>query len=116
MPRATNIPVTRRRHKKVLKAAKGFFGGRRRLYRSARETVARAWSYATKHRRLKKRDFRTLWIARLSAAVEEHGWTYSRLIAGLKKSNILLDRKSLSEIAQHDPAAFQEIVRVAKSN
>ena len=116
MARVRNVPATKRRHKKYLKAASGYVGGRRKLYRQARETVHRAWSYSTTHRRLKKRNFRTLWISRITAAAEENGITYSQLIARLLAAEVLLDRKSLSEIAQIDPAAFQEIVRVAKSN
>ncbi len=116
MARATNVPSTKKTHKKYLKAAKGFVGGRRKCYRIARETVERAWKFATIHRRLKKRDFRTLWIARISAAVSENGLSYSRFISGLTKSNVQLDRKSLSEIAQYDPNAFKKIIEVAKSN
>ena len=115
MARVKSVPVTRRRHKKVLKAAKGFFGGRRRLYRSAKESVKRAWAYATKHRRRKKREFRQLWNARISAASRENGMTYSRFVSGLKKSNVRLNRKSLSELAQTDKAAFKELVELAKS-
>ena len=116
MVRARNVPATRQRHKKVLKAARGFFGGRSRLYRSARESVARAMAYATVHRRLKKREFRSLWITRITAAVRANGLSYSRFMDGLKKSNVQLDRKSLSEIAQTDEQAFQEIIKIAKSN
>ena len=115
MPKANNAPVTRRRHKKYLKAAKGYFGGRRRLYRSARESVKRAWQFATKHRRARKRDFRKLWTARISAEVRLNGMTYSRFIAGLKKASVLLNRKSLSELAVNDKPAFVELVQLAKS-
>ena len=116
MARVRNVTATKKRHKKYLKAAKGFVGGRRKLYRAARETVHRAWQYSTMHRRLKKRNFRTLWISRISAAAEENGITYSQLIARLITAEVILDRKSLSEIAQIDPAAFQEIVKIAKAN
>ncbi len=116
MARVRNVTATKKRHKKYLKAAKGFVGGRGKLYRQARETVHRAWSYATTHRRLKKRDFRTLWISRISAAAEENGINYSQLISGLIKAEVLLDRKAISEIAQIDPAAFVELVKIAKSN
>jgi len=116
MARTRNVPVTRRRHRKYLKAAKGYFGGRSRLYRTAREAVNRALAYATVHRRLKKRDFRTLWTTRISAAVREKGLSYSKFMDGLKKSKIQLDRKSLSEIAQTDSAAFEELIKIAKSN
>lgn len=114
MARATNVPSTRRRHKKYIKAAKGYFGGRRRLYRSARESVQRGWAFSTKHRRLKKRQFRSLWTARITAAVRAAGTSYSKFIAGLKKADIKLDRKSLSEIAQTDPKAFAQLLNLAK--
>jgi large subunit ribosomal protein L20 len=116
MGRATNNPQTRHRRKKVLKRAKGYFQGRSKLYRQARVTVMRALRYSTVHRRLKKRDYRTLWITRISAAAEANGISYSVLISGLKKANVLLDRKSLSEIAQTDEQAFQEILKIAKQN
>lgn len=116
MARVRNVTATKKRHKKYLKAAKGYVGGRRKLYRQARETVHRAWAYSTTHRRLKKRNFRTLWISRISAAAEENGITYSQLISRLIGAQVLLDRKSISEIAQVDPAAFQELVKIAKSN
>lgn len=116
MARTTNGPQTKRRHKKFLKSAKGYFGGRSRLYRVARETVMRAMAFSTTHRRLKKRDFRTLWITRITAAVRANGLSYSKFMNGLKKANVLLDRKSLSQIAQQDPKAFQELVAVAKAN
>ena len=116
MGRATSIPATRRRHKKYLKAAKGFVGGRSKLYRQARETVKRAWVYATVHRRLKKRTFRALWITRLTAAARENGLTYSRLIDGLKKAQVGLDRKSLSVIAASDPKGFTSLVKLAQKN
>ena len=115
MARARNVPATRRRHKKYLKAAKGFFGGRRRLYRSARESVKRAWQYATKHRRRKKREFRQLWNARISAEARENGITYSRFIGGLMKAKVQLDRKILAELAQTDKTAFKELVALAKT-
>jgi large subunit ribosomal protein L20 len=115
MARATNVPVTRRRHRRYLKAAKGFFGGRSRLYRPAREAVERAWGYSTAHRRSKKRDFRQLWNARITAGARESGISYSRLMGGLRRSNVLLNRKSISEIAQFDPKAFQELVKLAQS-
>lgn len=115
MVRARNVPATRRRHKKYLKAAKGYFSARRKLYRAAREQVKRSWQYATKHRRKKKADFRRLWNARISAEARSLGITYSRLIDGLRKSNIRLNRKSLSELARIDKAAFQELVQIAKT-
>lgn len=95
--------------KRIFKRAKGFVGGRRRLLKSAKETLLRAGVFAFRDRRAKKRDFRKLWIIRLSAAAEMRGLRYSRLIFGLKKAGIGLDRKSLSEIAIHDPATFDAI-------
>jgi large subunit ribosomal protein L20 len=115
MARVTNVPVTRRRHRRYLKAAKGYFGGRSRLYRPAREAVERGWGFSTAHRRLKKRQFRQLWNARISAGARENGLSYSRLIGGLRRSKVLLNRKSLSEIARLDPKAFQELIKIAQS-
>src|SRR5688572_984252 len=106
MARVTNVPVTKKRHKKYLKAAKGYFSGRHKLYRPAREAVERAMGFSTAHRRLKKRDFRTLWNARISAGAREEGISYSRLIDGLRKSKVLLNRKSLSVIAETDRTTF----------
>jgi large subunit ribosomal protein L20 len=114
MARTRNRSVTKRRHKKVLKAAKGYWGARRKLFKTARETVDRAMVYATIHRRLKKRDFRTLWNARISAGVRDNGLSYSRFVNGLKKANIKLNRKVLSEIAQNDKFAFTQLVQIAK--
>lgn len=114
MPRATNTPASRRRRKKWLRRAKGFFGGRRRLYRTARETVQRALAFATAHRRLKKRQFRRLWTARINAACRVHGISYSRFIAGLKRAKIQLDRKSLAELAVRDGEGFKKLVTLAK--
>lgn len=115
MPRVTNVPATRRRRKKWLKRAKGFFQGRRKLYRTARETVQRALRFATGHRKLKKRTFRRLWTTRINAACREEGISYSRFISGLKKAKVSLDRKSLSELAIREPAAFKKLVEIAKN-
>ncbi|CAN5891319.1 50S ribosomal protein L20 [soil metagenome] len=98
------------KRKRILKAAKGYVGGRRRLLRSAKETLLRAGMFAYIHRRTKKRDFRRLWITRLSAAAEMRGLRYSQLIHGLRLANIGLDRKSLSDLAIHDPETFDAIV------
>ena len=114
MPRATRVPATRRRKKKWLKRAKGFWGGRRKLYRQARETVMRAMVYATRDRKKKKRVYRSLWIVRLNAACREHGMSYSKIIGLLKKAKMNLNRQSLSEIAVRDPAAFAQIVESVK--
>ena len=114
MPRVTNVPATRRRRKKWLHRAKGFFSGRRRLYRTARETVQRALRFATEHRRLKKRQFRRLWTTRINAACRVEGISYSRFMAGLKRSKVGLDRKTLAELAVRDGSAFKKIVALAK--
>lgn len=114
MPRATNVPATRRRRKKWLRRAKGFFGGRRRLYRTARETVQRALRFATAHRRLRKREFRSLWTLRINAACRAEGISYSRFIAGLKRVKVGLDRKSLAELAVRDGEAFKKLVALVK--
>ena len=100
----------RRRRKKVLKAAKGFTGGRKRLIRSAYSTVDRSLRYAFRDRRVKKRDFRALWITRLGIAVQELNTSYSTFMGALKKKNIVLDRKVLSEIAIQDPKGFEHLV------
>lgn len=108
--------VARRRAKnRLFKATKGYVGGRRRLLKSAKETLLRAGVFAFRDRRAKKRAFRRLWITRISAAAEMRGMRYSQLVNGLKKSGIGLDRKSLSELAIHDPAVFDQIVSKAKS-
>ena len=99
-----------KRKKRIFKAAEGFVGGRRRLLRTAKETLLRAGMFAFRDRRAKKRDFRKLFITRLSAAAEMRGLRYSRLIHGLKLANVGLDRKSLSELAIHDPETFDAIV------
>lgn len=114
MPRVTNVPATRRRRKKWLRRAKGFFGGRRRLYRTARETVQRALRFATVHRRLKKRQFRSLWTLRINAACRAEGISYSRFMAGLKRAKVGLDRKSLADLAVRDGEAFKKLVVLAK--
>jgi large subunit ribosomal protein L20 len=101
--------------KRLFKRAEGFVGGRRKLYRTAKESLARAGAFAYRDRRARKRDFRRLWIIRLSAACEERDIRYSQLIAGLKAANIELDRKSLSEIAIADPPAFDAVVAEVKA-
>ncbi|PKL78105.1 MAG: 50S ribosomal protein L20 [Candidatus Melainabacteria bacterium HGW-Melainabacteria-1] len=107
--------VTRRRHKKILKMAKGHRGSLHRLYRPAKESVFKALKYATMHRRQKKRDFRRLWIARINAAVRSEGINYSSFMNGLKQAGINVNRKMLSELAIHDPAAFKALVEAAKA-
>lgn len=100
--------------KRLRKKVKGFVGGRRKMFRSAKETLVRAGVYAFRDRRVKRREYRALWITRLSAAVRERGLTYSRFIAGLVKSGIELDRKTLSEMAIHDPAGFDVVFALVK--
>ena len=115
MPRA-RIGMTRhRKHKRVLKRARGFWGGRSALYRTALESVARAEKYATCHRRLRKRDFRRLWILRINAACRQLGINYSQFIRGLKKAKIELNRKILAEVAVRDSEAFAQIVSRAQA-
>ena len=114
MPRAKTVVPGRARRKKVMKAAKGNFGGRRKLYRTAKETVLRGMQFAYEHRRLKKRDFRRLWIARINAATRLHGLSYSAFIAGLKRADVEVNRKVLADLAIHDPEGFEQLVQVAK--
>lgn len=111
MPRAKGGPKTRQRRNKILKQAKGFRGAKSRLIRQATEAVNRSMRYATKHRRVRKRDFRKLWIIRLGAAARENGTSYSVLMGKLIKANVGLNRKILSELAIHNPKAFAEIVK-----
>lgn len=114
MPKAKTVPAGRRRRRKILKRAKGFVGGRRKLYRTARETVQRAMMFATRDRRDSKSVIRKLWITRISAGVQEHGLTYSRFIGGLRKANVRLDRKIMADLAATDKKAFGELVTIAK--
>ena len=115
MPRATNNVAAHHRHKKVLKAAKGNFGGRRKLYRTALETVQKGMMYSWIGRRRKKRDFRRLWIARINAAARMNGLSYSQLINGLNKAGVALNRKVLADIAARDAAAFTKLAELARS-
>ncbi len=114
--RTTTAPASRRRRKRVLKKAKGFRGARSKLIRQASEAVDRAMRLATIHRRRKKRDFRRLWIVRLTAACRAEGLSYSRFIEGLAKAKVALNRKMLSEIALHDPEGFRSLVERAKAS
>lgn len=114
MTRVKRGVMTKKRHKKLLKRAEGFWGQRKNIIQRARETVYRALAFATKGRKLKKRDMRALFVARISAAAKMHQTSYSRLIHGLKESGVELNRKMLSQIACFDPEAFTEIVRSAK--
>lgn len=115
MPRVKGGPKTTRRRKKVLKMAKGYVAGRRRLFRTAVDAVHRAMAYAYRDRRARKRDFRRLWITRISAAARLHGLTYSVLMDALKKAHVELDRKVLADLAISDPAAFAKIAEMARA-
>jgi len=116
VPRAKGGSKTRHRHKKIMKLAKGYVGGRGRLYRSARETVERALAFAYRDRRIKKRNFRGLWITRIGAAAKINGLSYSQFIKGLKHAGVELDRKILAEIAVADMPAFGQLAQTAKSH
>ena len=112
--RVTNAPASRERRRRRLELAKGFYGARSKLFRTATEAVDRAMRLSTEHRKLKKRDFRQLWIARVNAAARGEGVSYSKLIAGLTKAGVILNRKSLSEIAIRDPEGFKTIVEITR--
>lgn len=115
MPRAKGGFKTRKRRKKVLEKAKGFYGAKSRLFRIATEAVDKAMQYAYRDRRVKKREFRALWIVRINAALRALGLTYSQFMAKLKKSDIALNRKTLADMAYNDPAAFNQLVEKVKS-
>ena len=115
MPRVKRGFKARRRRNKVLKLAKGYRGARSKLFRSATEAVNRAMKYAFRDRKVRKRDFRALWIVRINAASRDNGLTYSRLVHGLKKAEISLDRKILAQLAVTEPAAFSAVVDKAKA-
>jgi len=114
MPRATNAPASRRRRRAVLKRTKGFRGARGKLYRSANEALLKAGAHAYRDRRARKRDFRRLWITRINAAARLNGLSYSRLMDGLRKANVSINRKMLAELAVSDSASFAELVDIAK--
>ena len=114
MARVNNGATTKARHKKVLKQAKGYFGSKHRLYKSAKEQLMHSGQYAFRDRKQKKREFRKLWITRINAACRENNISYSRFIEGLNKAGVLVNRKMLSEVAINDPKAFSELVEVAK--
>ncbi|MBQ8807673.1 MAG: 50S ribosomal protein L20 [Clostridia bacterium] len=116
MARVKGALSTRKRHKKILKLAKGYRGAKSKLYRIANQAVMKSLSYSYVGRKLKKRDFRSLWITRISAACKMNDINYSRFMNGLKKANIEINRKMLSEIAINDPAAFTQLVETAKQN
>ena len=115
MARVKTAKITRRRHKKVLKQAKGYYGAKHYRFRNANQAVLKSLSYSYVGRKDRKSDFRKLWIARINAAARMNGITYSKLIAGLKKANVTINRKMLAEIAVNDEKAFTEIVNIAKN-
>jgi large subunit ribosomal protein L20 len=115
MPRTKNTVAGRARRKRILKAAKGYRGGRHSLYRTARETVERAMVYAYRDRRTRKRDFRKLWIARINAAARLNGLSYSRFINGLKRADVDINRKILADMAVNDADGFKRLAEMAKS-
>ena len=114
MPRTTSAVPRNKRKKKIFKVAKGYFGGRKNLYRTAKDAVERGWEHAYRDRKKKKRTFRRLWIARINAATRQHDMSYSRFINGLKKAGIELDRKALADLAIRNPEAFSAVVERAK--
>jgi large subunit ribosomal protein L20 len=114
MPRATNNVAAKRRHKKYLKAAKGYFGARSKTYKIARQTLEKGLTYAFRDRKAKKRDFRRLWIIRINAACRMNDISYSRFIDGLHKSNVEINRKALANLAWNDAPAFSKLVEIVK--
>ncbi len=116
MARVKRGVVTKRRHKKVLEQAKGYYGNRSRSYKSANEAVMHALHYAYRDRRARKGDFRKLWIQRINAGCRQHGMNYSRFIAGLREAGVAVDRKVLADLAVTDPAAFAGLVKLAQES
>ena len=116
MPRVKRGVTTHRRHKKILKLAKGYRGSKSKLYRVANQQVMKSGNYAYIHRRQKKRDFRRLWIARINAAARDNGISYSRMMHGLKVAGVDINRKVLSELAISDPGGFTQLAELAKKN
>jgi len=116
MSRVKRAITAKKKRRKIFKRAKGFFGARSRLLRTATEAVDRALKYAFRDRRVRKREFRQLWIARINAAARFNDITYSRLIEGLKKAGVVMDRKILADLAVHDPHGFSRIVTLAKGD
>lgn len=115
MPRVKRGTMTHKRHKRILKKASGYWGGRHRLFKTAKEAVLKAMDDAFRGRKLKKRDFRALWIARINAACRLNGLTYNRFINGLNRANIGINRKVLAEVAIQDPQAFTQLVEKARA-
>ena len=112
MSRVKRGTVTKKRHKRLLKQTKGFWGQRKNIFKRAKETLMRAWAYAFKSRKLKKRDMRKLFVVRISAAAKERGLAYNTFMHGLKQSNVELNRKMLSQLAIHEPKAFTELTHL----
>ena len=115
MARVKTALITRKKHKKILKRAKGYYGAKHYRFRMAKQAVMKSGNYAYTGRKDKKSNFRKLWIARINAAARMNGTTYSKLVAGLKKANVVVNRKMLAELAVSDPKAFTEIVKVAEN-
>ena len=115
MPRVKRGTMTHKRHKKVLERAKGYWGGRSRLFKTAKEAVAHSMQYAYRDRRNRKREFRGLWIARINAACRAEGFTYGRFIEGLSKAGVDLDRKMLADLAINDAQAFSRLIEQARA-
>ena len=114
MPRATSAAARNKRKKKIFKAAKGYFGGRKNLYKTAKDAVEKGWEHAYRDRKKKKRNFRQLWIARINAAVRQHDMSYSVFINGLKEAGIELDRKAMADLAVRNPEVFEGLVEKAR--
>lgn len=115
MPRSTRSVARNRRKKKVLRSAKGYFGGRKNLYKTAKDAVEKGWEHAYRDRRVKKRNFRRLWITRINAAARQNDLSYSRFMNGLKRAGVELDRKALADLAVRSPDAFASLANRAKS-
>jgi large subunit ribosomal protein L20 len=115
MPRVKRGVATRRRKNRILRQAKGYYGGRSRLIKTAREALEKGWKYAYRDRKQRKRQFRVLWIARINAAARENGLSYSRFMHGLRLAGVEVDRKVLAELAVSDPKAFGALAEMAKS-
>jgi large subunit ribosomal protein L20 len=114
MPRSVNHVASKARRKKILKAAKGYFGRRKNVWTVAKNAVEKGWQYSYRDRRAKKREFRKLWIQRINAGARQHGMSYSQLMGNLKKSNVDLNRKVLADLAMNHPEAFEAVVKKVK--
>ena len=115
MPRVTKAKIAKAKHKRVLASTKGHYGARSRLYKTAKQSSIKSMQYAFRDRKNKKRSFRSLWISRINSASRDFGVSYSKLISGLTKNNIIIDRKILSDLAINDTSTFEEIVKIAKN-